>query len=145
MKIVIQRVKSAAIAINDIQYAEIKDGLLCFVGFCDTDNEDDFQWAIKKLINLKLFHGNQSLQHINGELLVVSQFTLFASIKKGNSPSWSRAAKPEVAQKMYNAFITLCHEHLSDKIKTGLFGADMQVELVNNGPITLIIDTKNKQ
>ena len=145
MKIVIQRVKSASVTINDIQYATIKDGLLCFVGFCDTDNEDDFQWAIKKLINLKLFHGNQSLQHINGELLVVSQFTLFASIKKGNSPSWSRAAKPEIAQKMYNTFIALCHEHISDKIKTGVFGADMQVELVNNGPITLTIDTKNKQ
>lgn len=145
MKIVIQRVKSASVIINDIQYAKIKEGLLCFVGFCDTDNKDDFQWAIKKLINLKLFHGNQSLQHINGELLVVSQFTLFASIKKGNSPSWSRAAKPEIAQKMYNTFIALCHENLSDKIKTGVFGADMQVELVNNGPITLTIDTKNKQ
>ena len=145
MKIVIQRVKSASVTINDIQHATIKDGLLCFVGFCNTDNEDDFQWAIKKLINLKLFHGNQSLQHINGELLVISQFTLFASIKKGNSPSWSRAAKPEIAQKMYNTFIDLCHEHISDNIKTGVFGADMQVELVNNGPITLTIDTKNKQ
>ena len=145
MKIVIQRVKSASVTINDIQYATIKDGLLCFVGFCDTDNEDDFQWAIKKLLNLKLFQGNQSLQHINGELLVVSQFTLFASIKKGNSPSWSRAAKPEIAQKMYNTFIALCHEHISDKIKTGVFGADMKVQLVNNGPITLTIDTKNKQ
>ena len=145
MKIVIQRVKSASVTINDIQYATIKDGLLCFIGFCDTDNEDDFQWAIKKLINLKLFHGNQSLRHINGELLVVSQFTLFASIKKGNSPSWIRAAKPEIAQKMYNTFIALCYEHISDKIKTGVFGADMQVELVNNGPITLTIDTKNKQ
>jgi len=145
MKIVIQRVKSASVTIHDIQHATIKDGLLCFVGFCDTDNEDDFQWAIKKLLNLKLFYGNQSLQHINGELLVVSQFTLFASIKKGNSPSWSRAAKPEIAQKMYNTFIALCHEHISDKIKTGVFGADMQVELVNNGPITLTIDTKNKQ
>ena len=145
MKIVIQRVKSASVTIHDIQHATIKDGLLCFVGFCDTDNENDFQWAIKKLLNLKLFYGNQSLQHINGELLVVSQFTLFASIKKGNSPSWSRAAKPEIAQKMYNTFIALCHEHISDKIKTGVFGADMQVELVNNGPITLTIDTKNKQ
>ena len=145
MKIVIQRVKSASVTINDIQYATIKDGLLCFVGFCDTDNEDDFQWAIKKLLNLKLFQGNQSLQHINGELLVVSQFTLFASIKKGNSPSWSRAAKPEIAQKMYNTFISLCHEYVSDKIKTGVFGADMKVQLVNNGPITLTIDTKNKQ
>jgi len=145
MKIVIQRVKNATVIINDMQYTAIKEGLLCFVGFCDTDNEHDFQWAIKKLINLKLFHGNQSLQNINGELLIVSQFTLFASIKKGNNPSWSRAAKPEIALKMYNDFITICHEHISDKIKTGVFGADMQIELVNNGPITITIDTKNKQ
>ncbi len=145
MKIVIQRVKSAAVRINDMRHTAIKEGLLCFVGFCDTDNENDFQWAIKKLINLKLFHGNQSLDHINGELLIVSQFTLFASIKKGNSPSWSRAAKPEIAKKLYDDFISICHEHIPGKIKTGVFGADMQIELVNNGPITITIDTKNKQ
>tara|TARA_B100000902_G_C27288569_1_gene905811 strand:- start:659 stop:1096 length:438 start_codon:yes stop_codon:yes gene_type:complete len=145
MRLVIQKVNSASVLINDSQYCSIGQGLLVLVGFCDSDTDQDFEWAIKKLINLKLFTSKLSLKDMNGELLIVSQFTLFASLKKGNRPSWSRAAKPELATKMYQHFIKMCELQLGSKIKTGLFGADMQVQLINNGPTTLIIDTNNKE
>ena len=145
MRLVIQKVNSASVLINHSQHCSIGQGLLVLVGFCDSDTNQDFEWAIKKLINLKLFASKLSLKDINGELLIISQFTLFASLKKGNRPSWSRAAKPEVAKKMYQHFIEMCKIQLGSKIKTGLFGADMQVQLINNGPTTLIIDTNNKE
>ena len=145
MRLVIQKVNSASVLINHYQHCSIGQGLLVLVGFCDSDTKQDFEWAIKKLINLKLFASKLSLKDVNGELLIVSQFTLFASLKKGNSPSWSRAAKPELAKKMYQHFIEICELQLGSKLKTGLFGADMQVQLINNGPTTLIIDTNNKE
>ena len=145
MRLVIQKVNSASVLINHSQHCSIGQGLLVLVGFCDSDTNQDFEWAIKKLINLKLFASKLSLKDINGELLIISQFTLFASLKKGNRPSWSRAAKPELAKKMYQHFIEICELQLGSKIKTGLFGADMQVQLINNGPTTLIIDTNNKE
>jgi len=144
MRLVIQKVNSASVFINHSQHCSIGQGLLVFVGFCDSDTNHDFEWVINKLINLKLFTSKLSLKDMNGELLIVSQFTLFASLKKGNHPSWSRAAKNEVAKKMYQDFIEMCEVQIGSKIKTGLFGADMQVQLINNGPTTLIIDTNNK-
>tara|TARA_B100000427_G_scaffold31201_1_gene22833 strand:+ start:1035 stop:1472 length:438 start_codon:yes stop_codon:yes gene_type:complete len=145
MRIVIQRVEKASVSINDKVYSSIKKGLLCFVGFCDLDTEEDFLWSLNKLLTLKLFPDTCSLQDLNAQLLVVSQFTLFGSIKKGTKPSWSRAANPELAKDLYDKFIRLCKDKLGDNIEAGVFGADMKIESVNNGPLTLIIDTKNKE
>jgi len=145
MRIIIQRVTNAAVNINKNKYSSIQDGLLCLVGFCDTDNANDFKWSINKILNLKIFQNNQSIKDIDGELLIISQFTLFASIKKGTKPSWGRAAKPDVAKKMYDNFINMCNSQMFKKIQTGVFGADMKIESVNDGPITITIDTKNKE
>ena len=145
MRIVIQRVKSASVVINSELHSSIKQGLLCFVGFCDTDTELDFIWSLNKLLNLKLFKNNSSLEDLNAQLLIVSQFTLFASIKKGTKPSWSKAAKPDLAKKLYNQFINMSKERVGKNLQTGLFGADMQIESINDGPVTLILDTKNKE
>ena len=145
MRIIIQRVNKATVFINKTQHSAIQNGLLCFVGFCNDDDENDFTWSINKIINLKIFKNYQSIKDVGGQLLIVSQFTLFASIKKGTKPSWSRAAKPEVAKKMYDHYINMFNQKMPNNIQTGVFGADMQIEAVNNGPVTLSIDTKNKE
>lgn len=144
MRIVIQRVKSAKVIISDSLHSSIKQGLLCFVGFSEDDNIVDFEWAINKLIKLKLFNGS-SLQDVKGELLLVSQFTLFARIKKGTKPSWSRAANPVLAKKLYKQFLTMCEEVMPSLVKSGVFGADMEINSVNYGPLTLVVDTKKKE
>lgn len=145
MRLVIQRVHSASVIIDNTEYSKIYSGLLCFVGFCDTDTDDDYMWAVNKLLNLKLFENQESIKDIQGQLLVVSQFTLFASIKKGTKPSWSRAAKPDLAKKMYDRFISICNANMSCGVQTGVFGAHMQINSINNGPMTIIIDTQNKE
>jgi len=145
MRLVIQTVNRASVTIDHVQHATINQGLLCFVGFCDSDATDDFEWAINKVINLKLFKHKTSLQEIGGELLIVSQFTLFASIKKGTKPSWSKAANPALAKEMYSQFIDICNSKMFRKVQTGVFGANMQVESINDGPITITIDTKKRE
>ncbi len=145
MRIIIQRVKSGKVIINAQQYSSIKQGLLCFVGFCDSDNTVDFEWAINKIRKLKLFNHQMSLEELEGELLIISQFTLFASLKKGSKPSWSKAAKPDVAKKLYNEFVEICKNQILERVQTGVFGADMQIELINDGPVTLILDTKKRE
>ncbi|MAZ58142.1 MAG: D-tyrosyl-tRNA(Tyr) deacylase [Flavobacteriales bacterium] len=144
MRIVIQRVKSAKVIIDNREYSSINNGLLCLVGFCDSDTFVDFEWATNKIKKIKIFN-NSSLEHLGLDLMIVSQFTLFASLKKGNKPSWSKAASPELAEKLYNDFIQTCKNHILNPIKTGIFGADMQIDLINDGPFTLIIDTKRKE
>ena len=145
MRIIIQRVKQASVTIEQELYSSIKLGLLCFVGFCNDDTKDDFIWARKKLFNLKLFKNKQSLADINGDLLIISQFTLYASIKKGMNPSWSKAANSNIASVLYNQFVDICKEKKCHNIQTGVFGANMNISCVNNGPLTLIIDTKKRE
>ena len=145
MRIVVQRVKNASVLINKQEYSSINRGLLCFVGFCDSDTEVDFMWVVNKLFNLKLFRNSKSLIDINGQLLIVSQFTLFGSIRKGMKPSWSKAANASSAQLLYNQFIDICKEKEYDNIQTGVFGANMDINSVNDGPFTLMIDTKKRE
>ena len=145
MRLIIQRVKCAKVIIDEKQYSMINEGLLCFVGFCDSDSSVDFEWAINKIKKLKIFNNGLSLEDLNLELMIVSQFTLFASIKKGTKPSWSKAAPPELAKTLYADFVQMCQNYILKSIKTGVFGADMKIELINDGPVTLIIDTKQKE
>jgi len=145
MRLIIQKVVEASVTINGIIYSSIDEGLLCYVAFCDSDNKDDFEWVIQKILNLKIFINSKSLKDKNASILVVSQFTLFGSVKKGNKPSWSKASKPKDAKKMYNNFISCIRNYKIDNIKTGIFGSDMKVNSTNDGPYTLIIDTKNKE
>ena len=146
MKLVIQRVKSASVVVNNQHSEKINEGLMCYVGFCSSDSAVDYEWAINKLYKLKIFQDNKSLIDINGELLIISQFTLFASVKKGSKPSFSRAANPSLAKNLYNDFLTLCNEKLNTTIiKTGVFGANMLVDSINDGPFTLYLDTKQKE
>jgi D-tyrosyl-tRNA(Tyr) deacylase len=147
---VIQRVSSAQLSINDSIYSSINKGLLLLIGIGNEDTIEDVEWLSQKIIGLRIFQDNEgkmnlSLKEINGELLIVSQFTLFASTKKGNRPSFIEAARPEIAIPMYEAFITACEKSLSSKVKTGQFGADMKINLTNDGPVTITIDTKNKK
>ncbi len=150
MRIVIQRVLNASVIINKLIYNEIGAGLLIFVGIEELDYDDDINWLIKKITNLRIFNDengimNLSITDIYGEILVISQFTLHASTKKGNRPSYSRALKPEKAVNIYNTFISELKNIFSDKLKTGEFGADMQVKLLNDGPVTILMDSKNKE
>ena len=146
MRLVIQRVKSASIATQNNYSAQINEGLLCYVAFCSTDSTLDYHWSINKLSKMKIFKNNMSLLDIGGELLIVSQFTLFASLRKGNKPSYSRAANPILAKNLYDDFLALCDEKLNNiEIKTGVFGAHMSVECVNDGPFTLCLDTKKRE
>tara|TARA_B100001741_G_C16237329_1_gene452309 strand:+ start:160 stop:600 length:441 start_codon:yes stop_codon:yes gene_type:complete len=146
MKLVIQRVKSASVVVKSQYSAKINEGLMCYVGFCSSDSVVDYEWAINKLSKLKIFKNNKSLIDINGELLIISQFTLFASLKKGSKPSFSRAANPNLAKNLYNDFLTLCNDKLNTTIiKTGVFGANMLVESINDGPFTLYLDTQKRE
>ena len=149
MKAVIQRVKNASVTVNGIKISEIQHGLLLLLGVAENDSKEDIDWLSKKIVNLRIFNDendvmNTSLIDVNGDVIVVSQFTLQASTKKGNRPSYLRAAKPEVAIPLYEQFVQQFEKDLGKKVQTGEFGADMKVELLNDGPITIIIDTENK-
>ena len=149
MKAVIQRVSKAIVTIADIKVASIKGGLLIFLGIVGDDTQEDINWLSNKIVNLRIFGDenevmNKALVNTNGDAIVVSQFTLHASTKKGNRPSYTQAAKPDVAIPLYESFITQLEKDLGKKVHTGKFGADMKVDLLNDGPVTIIIDTKNK-
>lgn len=150
MRTVIQRVASASVTIENKVKSAIENGLLIFVGIENLDDENDIEWLSNKIINLRIFDDenkipNVSLKEINGDILLISQFTLFASTKKGNRPSYIRASKPEVAIALYEKLILQLEKDLGKNIFTGTFGADMKVNLLNDGPITILIDTKNKE
>ena len=150
MRTVIQRVASASVTIENKVKSAIENGLLIFVGIENLDDENDIEWLSNKIINLRIFDDenkipNVSLKEINGDILLVSQFTLHASTKKGNRPSYIRASKPEVAIALYEKLILQLEKDLGKNIFTGTFGADMKVNLLNDGPITILIDTKNKE
>jgi D-tyrosyl-tRNA(Tyr) deacylase len=149
MKVVIQRVSKASVTVHGETIASIKRGLLVLLGIVNEDTPEDINWLVKKVSNLRIFNDengvmNKSLLDINGEVIVVSQFTLQASTKKGNRPSYIKAAKPDVAIPLYEKFIATLEKETFIKIQTGQFGADMKVELLNDGPVTIIIDSKNK-
>lgn len=149
MKAVIQRVTEASVTISNKKVANIGSGLLVLVGIIDEDTQEDINWLSKKMVNLRIFGDekgvmNKSVLDSNGEIIIVSQFTLQASTKKGNRPSYIKAAKPEVAIPLYERFVTQVENDLGKSVQTGEFGAYMKVALLNDGPITIIIDTKNK-
>lgn len=150
MKAVIQRVSESSVAINSEIVAQIQQGVLVLVGIEDADNQEDINWLTSKIANLRIFEDeseimNLSLKDIDGEMIVVSQFTLHALTKKGNRPSYIKASKPEIAIPLYESFVQQMEIELGKKVQTGQFGADMKVGLVNDGPVTIIIDTKNKE
>ncbi len=150
MRVVIQRVSSASVTIHDKVVASIQQGLLLLVGIEKQDTPEDVLWLSSKITNLRIFSDenkvmNLSVKDIKGEIVVVSQFTLHAATKKGNRPSYIKAARPETAIPLYEDFIHQLENQLEKKIETGIFGADMQVALVNDGPVTIIIDSKNKE
>ena len=150
MKAVIQRVSEASVTIEGVKVANIQKGLLVLVGFEDADTKDDLYWMTSKIANLRIFGDenevmNLSLKEVDGDMIIVSQFTLQASTKKGNRPSYIKAAKPEIAIPLYESFIQQMETELGKKVQTGKFGADMKVSLLNNGPVTIVIDTKNRE
>lgn len=150
MRVVIQRVKKASVSIGNSLKSEIRQGMLILVGIEDLDTQNDLEWLCSKIINLRIFDDqnkvmNLSIKDIEAEILVISQFTLFASTKKGNRPSYIKASKPEIAIPLYEMFCKTLETLTRKEIKTGTFGADMQVELINDGPVTICIDTKNKE
>jgi D-tyrosyl-tRNA(Tyr) deacylase len=150
MRAVIQRVNSAAVRIDQQVSGSINKGLLVLLGIEDADTEEDIAWLCGKIVNLRIFNDdkgimNLSLKEITGNILLVSQFTLHASTRKGNRPSYIRASKPPVAIPLYEKMIDQLERDFGQKIQTGVFGADMQVELVNDGPVTIIIDSKQKE
>lgn len=150
MKAVIQRVSESSVTINNEIVAQIQQGLLVLVGIEDADNQEDIIWLTSKIANLRIFADendvmNLSLKDIDGDMVVVSQFTLHALTKKGNRPSYIKASKPEIAIPLYESFVKKMEIELGKKVQTGQFGADMKVSLLNDGPVTIIIDTKNKE
>ena len=147
---VIQRVSEASVAIDQQVKSAISQGFMILLGIEEADGDEDIQWLSRKIVNMRLFNDdagvmNLSLLEAGGDILLVSQFTLYASTKKGNRPSYIKAAKPDIAIPLYEKMIAQLTLDLGKKIKTGEFGADMQVSLVNNGPVTILIDSKNKQ
>tara|TARA_E500000081_G_scaffold150351_1_gene178742 strand:+ start:747 stop:1199 length:453 start_codon:yes stop_codon:yes gene_type:complete len=150
MKVVIQRVKESSVEIDNKIKAEIGKGLLVLIGISQKDNKLDVEWLVNKVLNIRIFNDsdgimNKSIIDIKGEILIISQFTLMALTKKGNRPSYIKSASHEIAIPLYNYFIKLLESKLNNKIKTGIFGADMKVRLINDGPVTIIIDSKNKE
>lgn len=150
MKAVIQRVSKASVCIDNKKVASITNGLLILLGIGNEDNQDDINWLSNKIANLRIFNDdtgimNKSLVEVKGDALVVSQFTLHALTKKGNRPSYIKAAKPDIAVPLYQAFIKQLETDIEKPIQTGQFGADMKVELINNGPVTIIMDSKAKE
>ena len=150
MRIVIQRVSHASVTIDGVCKSSIKEGFMILVGIENADTQEDADWLCKKIVNLRVFDDengvmNKSILNVNGNILVVSQFTLHASYKKGNRPSYIYAAKPDIAIPLYEYFCQALRVALGKEIGTGEFGADMKVELLNNGPVTICMDTKNKE
>lgn len=150
MRIVIQRVSHASVTIEGKVKSEIQRGYLILLGICEDDSTEDIDWLVRKVIGLRVFDDengvmNRSIMDMDGEILVISQFTLFASYKKGNRPSWLRAAKHDISIPLYNEFCTKLSAALGKEVGTGEFGADMKVELLNDGPVTICMDTKNKE
>lgn len=150
MRIIVQRVKKASVEIYDQIAGSINQGLLIYLGVEDEDSQEDIDWLVRKVINLRIFSDedeklNFSLRDVDGEILVISQFTLYASTKKGNRPSFTNAAKPEFAKNLYMEFVKAMKEHYHGNIQTGRFGADMQVSSINDGPLTFILDSKKKE
>lgn len=150
MRLVIQRVSKASVTINNKIKSAINLGYLILIGIEETDNEEDVEWLVKKVIGLRVFDDekgvmNLSIRDINGNILVISQFTLMASYKKGNRPSWIRAAKHDISIPLYELFCNKLSNELGKNVGTGEFGADMKVELINDGPVTICMDSKNKE
>src|SRR6187551_633423 len=150
MRAVIQRVSKASVTIDDKIYSQIENGLLVLAGIEDADTEEDIEWLSGKIVNLRIFNDDNGVMNIsvkesNGDILVVSQFTLHASTKKGNRPSYIKASKPEIAIPMYEKFIEQLSNDLDKTVSIGVFGADMKVELLNDGPVTIVIDSKNRE
>ena len=149
MRVIIQRVSSSEVSIDDVVYSQINQGLLILLGIATEDTQSDIDWMIQKILNLRIFYDdngkmNLSILEIKGHIQVVSQFTLFASTKKGNRPSFIDSARPEVAIPLYEMFVQqLKLSHLN--VQTGVFGANMQIKLTNDGPVTIIIDSKNRE
>lgn len=149
MKIVLQRVSSASVTIDNKIVADIQKGLLVLVGIEDADTQEDIDWLVNKITNIRIFGDendvmNLSVKDIDGDIIVVSQFTLHASTKKGNRPSYIKASKPKVAIPLYEKFVKKIEMELGKKVQTGIFGADMKVLLLNDGPVTIVIDSKNR-
>jgi len=150
MRVVIQRVSSASVTIDNKIVADIQKGLLVLVGIEDADSQEDIDWLVNKITNIRIFGDendvmNLSVAAIDGEIIVVSQFTLHAATKKGNRPSYIKASKPETAVPLYEKFVAQMEKDLGKNVQTGVFGADMKVQLLNDGPVTIIIDSKNKE
>ena len=150
MRVVVQRVSQSNVKVSGVVIGEIKEGLMVLVSFIDEDNDTDLDWMTKKIINLRIFNDdegkmNRSVQDVGGDILLISQFTLHGSIKKGNRPSFIKAAKPDFAKVMYERFIKVLEQTLGKEIQTGEFGGDMKVSLINDGPTTIIIDSRNKE
>lgn len=149
MRIVIQRVSEASVTIDGKKVAEIRKGLLVFLGITDADTQEDIDYLVRKTANLRIFNDenqvmNLSLKDVNADAIVVSQFTLFANVKKGNRPSYINASKPNIAIPLYEKFVANLELEIQKEIQTGRFGADMKVRLLNDGPVTIIIDSKNR-
>jgi len=150
MRAVIQRVSNASVTVDGEKIASIGQGLLVLLGIEDADGKEDIEWLSKKMVNLRIFNDddqvmNRSVLDLGGEVIVVSQFTLHALTKKGNRPSYIKASKPDVAIPIYEAFVKRLEQDLGKEVGTGIFGADMKVELLNDGPVTILIDTKNRE
>ena len=150
MRVVIQRVTSASVVVDNNSVASIDTGLLILVGIEAADSQEDIDWLVSKIIKIRIFEDenqvmNNSIQDINGDIIVVSQFTLHAAPKKGNRPSYIKAARPEIAVPLYENFNRKLELKLGKKIQTGIFGADMKVSLLNDGPVTILIDSKNRE
>ena len=150
MRVVIQRVHHASVTIEGTLHSKIGKGYLILLGVCEEDTSEDVEWLVKKIVGLRVFEDengvmNRSIMEEDGEALVVSQFTLYASYKKGNRPSWFRAASHEISIPLYEEFCSKLSEAMNKPVGTGEFGADMKVELLNDGPVTICMDTKNKE
>ncbi|MFV8352351.1 D-aminoacyl-tRNA deacylase [Flavobacterium sp. XS2P14] len=150
MKVVIQRVSSSSVTIDAKIVAEIQKGLMVLVGIEDNDTPEDITWLTSKIVNLRIFGNDNevmdlSVKDIDGDILIVSQFTLHALTKKGNRPSYIKASKPEIAVPLYEEFVAQMQKDLGKKVQTGVFGADMKVALLNDGPVTILIDSKNRE
>jgi len=150
MRTVLQRVSKASVTVDGKVISSIENGLLVLLGIEEADTQEDIDWLTNKIVNLRVFNDdkdvmNRSVQDVDGDVIVVSQFTLHAQTKKGNRPSYIKAAKPDIAIPMYEKFVQVLEQKLGRKVGTGIFGADMKVELLNDGPVTILIDTKNKE
>ena len=150
MKIVLQRVSQASVTVDNQKTADIQKGLLVLVGIEDADTQEDIDWLVGKIIKMRIFGDendvmNCSVKDVDGDIIVVSQFTLHASTKKGNRPSYIKASKPEFAIPMYENFVKSLEKDFNKKVQTGIFGADMKVSLLNDGPVTILIDSKNRE